>query len=106
MASAGAAQRPQADLEVVSRLEAEVKRLGERDLKCQAKLDGLSKDKYVVDKEHAEQQDAAQKEVTRLKDELTRLQGVEAEQHKMELHLKGQLCSLAMALKSKLICFS
>ena len=61
MVSAGVAQRPQADLEVVSRLEAEVKRLGERDLKCQAELDDLAKAKDAADKEHAEQQDAAQK---------------------------------------------
>ena len=38
MASAGAAQRSQADPEVVNRLEAEVKRLGEQDLKRQAEL--------------------------------------------------------------------
>ena len=93
MASAGAAQRPQADPEVISRLEAEVKRQGEQDLKRQAELDDLVKAKNAADKEHAEQQDAAQKEVTRLKDELTRLQGVEAEQHKTELHLKSQLGS-------------
>ena len=73
MASAGAAQRPQADPEVVSRLEAEVKRLEERDQKRQAELDDLAKAKDVADKEHTEQLDAAQKEVTRLKDEFTRL---------------------------------
>ena len=79
MASAGVAQRPQADPEVVSRLEAEVKRLGERDLKRQAKLVDLVQAKDAVDKEHAERQDAAQKEVTELKDELTWLQKMEAE---------------------------
>ena len=87
MASAGVAQRPQADPEVVSRLEAEVKRLGEQDQKRQAELDDLAKAKYAADKEHAEQQETAQKEITRLQGEVTRLQGVEAEQHKTEQHL-------------------
>ena len=106
MASAGVAQRPQADPEVVSRLEAEVKRLGEQDQKRQAELDDLAKAKDAADKEHAEQQETAQKEITRLQGEVTRLQGVEAEQHKTEQHLKGQIGSLAVALKSTLLCFS
>ena len=66
MVSAGVAQRPQANPEVVSRLEAEVKRLGERDLKRQAELGDLAKAKDVVDKEHAEQQETALKDITRL----------------------------------------
>ena len=73
MASAGLAQRPQADPEVVSWLEAEVKQLGEQDLKRQAELVDLVQAKDAADKEHAERQDAAQKEVTRLREELVRL---------------------------------
>ena len=57
MASAGVAQCSQADPEIVCRLEAEVKRLGERDLKRQAKLDDLVKAKNSADKEHAERHD-------------------------------------------------
>ena len=72
-----------------------MKRLGERDLKRQAKLDDLAKAKDVADKKHA-----------KLQGEVTRLQGVEAEQHKTEQHLKGQIGSLAVALKSTLLCFS
>ena len=40
----------QADPEVVSRLEAEVKRLGEQDQKRQVELDDLAKAKDVADK--------------------------------------------------------
>ena len=68
MVSAGVAQRPQADPEVVSRLEKEVKRLMEQDQKRQAELDELAKAK-----------DVAGKEITRLQGEFTRLQEVEAE---------------------------
>ena len=79
MASAGVAQCPQADPEVVNRLEAEVKRLGEQDLKRQAELDDLAKAKNTADKEHAEREDAMQKEVARLKEDLVRLREVESE---------------------------
>ena len=61
-----------------------MKGLGERDLKRQAELDDLAKAKDAADKKHAEQQDTAQKEISRLQGEVTRLQGVEAEQHKTE----------------------
>ena len=84
MASVGAAQRPQADPEVVSRLESEVKQLEERDQK---------------------QKMPRTKRSPRLLGKVSRLQGVEAEQHKIEQHLKGQIGSLAVALKSTLLCF-
>ena len=82
-----------------------MKWLREQDLKRQAELDDLVKAKNAADKEHAERQDAAQKEVTRLKDALARLREVESEQHKMEQHLKRQIGSLAMALKGTLFRF-
>ena len=81
MAEAAPLQRSQADSDAIARLEAEVKRLAEQDKKRQAELDDLAKARAAADKEHADQLGVVQKEVDQLKGEVTRLQGVEAEQH-------------------------
>ena len=66
-------------------------------------LDDLAKARAATDKEHADQLEAVQKEVDQLKGEVTRLQGVEAEQHKTERALRMQLAGFATALKGRLV---
>ena len=57
------------------------------------------KAKASADKEHQDRLAAEQQEVEKLKGEVDRLRGVEREQHKTKQFLKGQIASVAMALK-------
>ena len=82
-----------------------MKRLTEQDQKRQDELDKLVKAKATTEKGHAEQREADQKVISRLQGEVTRVQGVEAEQHKTERALKAQIASVTRALMGMFICF-